>query len=487
MRVSANTVVLVAVATIRSKEVSAFAPSTVLPAKQSLLSTSTSTSRNMVPPGTEHVLSSFDADALQSSVQSAHDFLHASSVLLSDAAAATVDAAADAAAEDDGGWWQTYLNFMENSLIGVHSTIDQPLRDMGITQTWGPSIFLFTAGVRTALVPLSIQQSKSTEYTKALKPYQDEIKEKFKDNKDMMNRATAKLFEDAGTNPLSGCLVSIVQLPIFLGLYRGVTLLAKDGNLQEPFLFIPSLEGPVTGPTFRGMEWLTEGWTFPEGGIPVPSLGWETTLAFLIMPCLLVLGQKVSMSALSPPVDTSNMTEEEKSQNDTSQQVLKFLPLLIGFFSLQVPAGLTIYWFTSNLCTLLQSLAVKAYFAANPPNIELPDYWDALDSIDEMSPEDKRKAAEAGLAAGPKFEDLIDESKFHYVVERNPVRENSAAWDRIKDQKVEIPSQMLSWVQADGGVPALHDVHSAEIVTDAHSSAATNVTDLGVEKETAAI
>jgi hypothetical protein len=48
-----------------------------------------------------------------------------------------------------------------------------------------------------------------------------------------------------------------------------------------------SLEGPMTAPTYRGMEWLTQGWV--DG---VPSLGWETTLAFLIMPVLLlVLGQ----------------------------------------------------------------------------------------------------------------------------------------------------------------------------------------------------
>jgi len=62
---------------------------------------------------------------------------------------------------------------------------------------------------------------------KALKPTQDQIREKFKDKPDTMNRAMSKLFEDTGTNPLSGCLFSILQLPVFLGLYRSVTLLAK--------------------------------------------------------------------------------------------------------------------------------------------------------------------------------------------------------------------------------------------------------------------
>jgi YidC/Oxa1 family membrane protein insertase len=256
------------------------------------------------------------------------------------------------------------------------------------------------------LIPLSLQQSKSSEYVKALKPYMTEIKEKFKDNKDAQNRAIAKLYEDAEQNPLAGCLVSLVQLPIFLGLYRGVRLLAQDGKLDESFLWIPSLEGPVTGPDFRGLEWLTTGWSQVDGTL-TPQLGWETTLAFLVMPVILVIGQALTMKVLTPAVDDS-LGEEEKEQMEKTQVFLKFLPLLIGFFSLQVPAGLTIYWFTSNGFTLCQSLAVRAYYSANPPEIELPDYWDALEDMESMSVEDKRKAAEAGIAVGPKFQDLLD-------------------------------------------------------------------------------
>lgn len=250
-------------------------------------------------------------------------------------------------------------------------------------------------------MPLSIQQTKSTEYIKTLKPYQDEIKKKFKDNQDMINRATAKLFEDANANPLAGCLVSILQLPILLGLYRGVTLLAKDGKLEEPFLWIPSLAGPVNPPEYRDIDWLTN-WV--DGA---PQLGWETTLLYLIMPIVLIIGQSITMNVLTPGPD-ENASAEEKEQMEKTQGVLKFLPLLIGVFSLQVPAGLTIYWFTSNLYTLSQSLAIRAYYKANPPDIELPDYWDSLDDVENMSPEEKRKAAAAGMSVGPKWEDVLD-------------------------------------------------------------------------------
>jgi YidC/Oxa1 family membrane protein insertase len=302
-------------------------------------------------------------------------------------------------------------------------------------------------------LPLSFQQSKGTEYTKALKPYQDEIKEKFKDNKDMQNKAVAKLFEDASVNPLNGCLLSLAQFPIFIGLYRSVTLLAQEGKLSEPFLWIPSLGGPVSPPTYRGMEWITSAWTSFDG-VPTPQLGWEATIAFLIMPVVLVLGQAFTMQVMTPPVD-ENASAEEKETLEKSQRILKFLPLMIGYFSLQVPAGLTIYWFVSNLFTTSQSLAIRAYYKLNPPNIELPDYWDALDDVSNMSPEEQRKAAEAGLRAGPKFEDLIEEARYHAVIERAPLRIGSSAWNTVGSSGGSVPAEFQDWVACVEGGPAV--------------------------------
>lgn len=305
------------------------------------------------------------------------------------------------------------------------------------------------------MVPLSIQQNQSAEYMKALKPYVSEIKERFADNEDARNRAIGRLYQDAQQNPLAGCLTSLAQLPVFLGLYRGVRMLALDNKLNEPFLWIPSLEGPTKPPDFRDLDWLTTGWHTSIGSpLPVPLLGWETTIAFLIMPVVLVVLQSTTMQVLQPPLD-DKASEEEKKQMESTSTVLKFLPLLIGFFSLQVPAGLTIYWFTTNIFTLAQSLAVRAYFVANPPKIDLPEYWDtALSSkknLEDMTPEERRQAAEVGLAVGPTFADLQVEAKFHCLIERHEsVRVGSPAWQRIvtEQQRFVIPTEFEAWVQA---------------------------------------
>lgn len=87
------------------------------------------------------------------SFQDAHSFLvdsaHAWSYLLADAAQATLDTSAvvDATVEaaKDEGWWKAYLNIFKSALLLVHNTVDEPLRNVGITQTWGISIAIFTA------------------------------------------------------------------------------------------------------------------------------------------------------------------------------------------------------------------------------------------------------------------------------------------------------------------------------------------------------
>jgi len=371
-----------------------------------------------------------------------HDGVHLVDVIRESSSTVLADIAS---ASSDEGWWNAYLNIFKSGLLLTHDLIDEPLKSIGIQQTWGLSIALFTAGVRASLVPVSVQQVKNAEFMKALKPMQAEIKEKYKDNKDMQNRYFLKLNEDAKVNPLSGCLFSLLQTPVFIGLYRSVTNLAMEARLDEPFLWIPSLAGPVSPPAYRGIDWLTTGWHIDPNGILEPQLGWETTLAFCAMPILLVLGQSLTMSLLTSPLDEKATTEEREAM-EKSQGILKYLPLLIGYFSLQVPAGLTIYWLISNTFTVAQSVVVKAYYQKYPPKIELPDYWDALDSDkSSMSPEERRKAAEAGMNAGPKFSDMVDEARYHYVVLRTPARAGSHSWNMAQG-KNEYPPELAEWV-----------------------------------------
>jgi hypothetical protein len=106
-------------------EAYAFAPQPSLKSKVALQAPSTR--RSAILP--EHV------DSMSVAIDHLQYF---SSILLSDAT--------ETVPVQDGGWWSNYLGLFKSFLSFIHSTIDQPLRDQGITQTWGVSIALFTAG-----------------------------------------------------------------------------------------------------------------------------------------------------------------------------------------------------------------------------------------------------------------------------------------------------------------------------------------------------
>lgn len=244
--------------------------------------------------------------------------------------------------------FDSYQMFIQNSIVALHDF----LQNLGLKEAYGPSVILFTVLVRLLLFPLTYQQLASTQRSQALAPKLKEIREKYADNKDLQNQMTALLYQETNVNPLAGCLPALFQIPVFLGLYRSFLNLASTHQMTEPFLWLPDLEGPVYGE--RSTTWLTGQWQ--EGFIP--PLGWHDTLAFLTLPLLLVVAQTISLRILTPPSD------DPAVQN--TQRILKYLPLLLGYFSLSVPAGLGVYWITNNLLSTASTAGIKEYFKRNP-------------------------------------------------------------------------------------------------------------------------
>ena len=161
-----------------------------------------------------------------------------------------------------------------------------------------------------------------------------------------MNMMIQQLYQENDINPLAGCLPSLAQIPIFIALYRSLLNLAKENALDEPFLWLPNLEGPTYGA--QNADWLFK-WT--DGA---PTLGWTETLCFLTLPIILVVSQKASMKLLQPP-----QAEPQNEQMAMTQSILEYLPFMIGFFALNVPSGLAIYWVINNFVSTASTLAIK--------------------------------------------------------------------------------------------------------------------------------
>merc|ERR1719253_1657919 len=261
----------------------------------------------------------------------------------SDAASAAAPVA-DAAAQQGNGWF----GFLAAPIEGLLKLIHVGLTGMGMSaDSWGISIIAMTVVIKLLTFPLTKSQLESTNKMQALQPTIKSLQAKYQSNPEVMNQKIAEVYQANEVNPLAGCIPSLVQIPVFIGLYRAVLNLAKENKLDEPFLFLPNLEGPTYGADpAHGSDWLFKNWV--DG---VPSLGWEDTIAFASIPIFLTISQVISMNLMQPKTDDA--------QQQQANVILKVLPFMIGWFALNVPAALGIYWVINNIVTTATTLYVR--------------------------------------------------------------------------------------------------------------------------------
>jgi len=254
--------------------------------------------------------------------------------------AAAVSAVEEAPKED---WFAAFVNLIESAIKLCDSTL------MSATgqKSFGISIVLFTLLLKILTYPLTYAQLQSTTKMAAIQPKVKAIQARYQSNPEVMQREMSALYSANDVNPLAGCLPSIVQSPIFIGLYRALLKLSTDNLLNEPFLWLPNLEGPVYGTQTN--DWLFKNWV--DGA---PSLGWHDTLCFCSLPVILIVMQSISQKLLQPPPNP-NLDESAAA----SQAIIKYLPILFGFFALNVPSGLGVYWVTNTLFSTAATLIIK--------------------------------------------------------------------------------------------------------------------------------
>jgi YidC/Oxa1 family membrane protein insertase len=239
------------------------------------------------------------------------------------------------------GPWQTFVVWpLANILIGI----DSFLAGIGVAYHWGWAIITFTFLVKLITFPLTLQQIRGMQAQKDLQPRLQELQKKHGKDREKLAAEQMKLYQEAGVNPLSGCLPLVIQMPILFGLYAA--LVAVGPMLQNAgFYWIPDLSYPQYS---MGLNWIPALW---EQG------DYATLIAYLILPILLVVTQFVMQKWMTPtPVGADD------SQAKMTQNLTLFMTLFFGFFTLQVPAGLTLYWVTSNLLQMGQQWAVSKYF-----------------------------------------------------------------------------------------------------------------------------
>jgi YidC/Oxa1 family membrane protein insertase len=203
--------------------------------------------------------------------------------------------------------------------------------------SWGTSIICLTILVRALLVPLTYKQIKGMRAMQALSPQIKQIQEKFKNDRQRMQQEMMAFYRQNKINPLASCLPLLLQLPIFFALFR----LLKGGNFEQ--------DVEQSGEA---------GWLFINSVIEKPH-GAETAVLIALF---------VGSTALS----TLITMRSSPTGAGTQQYLMAGAFAAIGFFIVPTfPAGLSLYWITTNFWTVLQSyLAAKLIPAPSVPTLE---------------------------------------------------------------------------------------------------------------------
>ncbi|MGC8878909.1 MAG: YidC/Oxa1 family membrane protein insertase [Anaerolineae bacterium] len=229
--------------------------------------------------------------------------------------------------------WDAFVRLIADAL----TLNNELLRSIGVPYSFGFAIILFTLIIKVLTLPLTFKQLQAARKMQELQPELQKLQKKYKDDREKLSKAQMELYKEAGVNPLGGCLPTLIQMPIWFALYRALFQLASEGNLKEGFFWIPSLAEP------HDISWI---WPLPQ----TPD-GWLHAAALLVLPILTVVTQIIVQKMSTP--------QSSDQQQAMMSQMMMFMPIMFGFFALQVPQGLVLYWVTSNLFTLVQQYFIN--------------------------------------------------------------------------------------------------------------------------------
>lgn len=203
--------------------------------------------------------------------------------------------------------WGIPLGFLARPMVAILNFFH------GWTTSWGVAIMLLTLLVKTLLFPVTYKSALSMRRMQLVKPELDKLKERFGNDKERMQMEQMKLFREKGVNPLGGCLPMLLQMPVWLALYR--MLWTSVDLYQQKFLWLDNL-------------------TAKE---PFPFLA----IAFGL---LTMLQQKLTPTTMD---------------SQQAKIMMYVMPVVFTFFMFGLPSGLVLYIVVNSILTIIQQLVIN--------------------------------------------------------------------------------------------------------------------------------
>ncbi len=236
-------------------------------------------------------------------------------------------------------WDLLILDPMINALLLIYDVLGN---------NFGVAIIVFTALIRLITFPLTRKQQMSTQNMQEMQKSKKwlDMQKKYAKDKQKLQEETMKLYQEAGINPLSGCLPLVIQLPIIFGLYQAFRVALADAPLQlldlgrHIYPFVSSSLIPLDS-KFLWMDLGQPERLFlpflPSFGIPVLTI-------------LVVISSWLQTKLMTPP-------SPEGQGGQMSQMMTIYSPLLMGYLAYSFASGLALYFFVSNLLGIVQYAA----------------------------------------------------------------------------------------------------------------------------------
>ncbi len=201
---------------------------------------------------------------------------------------------------------------------------------------FGIAIIVFTLVMKLITWPLTASQYKQSRAMQTIQPQMQELQKKYKgkDPKKLQSETMA-LYREAGVNPV-GCIIPmLVQFPIWIALYQVIRL--SLGDTPESLVTLSSRLYPI--PFIHQAVPLNTGLLYWNLGQPDKSY---------VLPFFVAVSMYVQQKLITP-TPMAGATAQSQQQQQTAQMMTWMMPLMFGFWSLTVPAGLALYWAVSNL------------------------------------------------------------------------------------------------------------------------------------------
>jgi YidC/Oxa1 family membrane protein insertase len=206
--------------------------------------------------------------------------------------------------------WASFVGILQSILLWLSH----------LTGSLGLGIILFTILTRIILLPLTIKQLQSSKKMQELQPLIQELRRKHGKDQQKFTQEMSKLYKEHKANPAGSCLPMLIQLPIFIGVYRAVQNLATNPLASEGFLWIPSLAHKD-----------------PLYILPVLSVLLQLLVSLMAMPKI------------------------QDPQQKAMSQTMLLMPLFFGYIAFTFNAGAVLYWVMGSVLAVVQQYFVSGW------------------------------------------------------------------------------------------------------------------------------